>query len=39
MYSPDQQGEYTLEAAALEGALHFSTQWLIDVLMTEALNV
>ena len=35
MYSPDKQGEYTPEAAALEGVPHFSLQGLMDPLTTE----
>ena len=34
MYSPDEQGEYTPETAAPEGAPHFSIQELIDALTT-----
>ena len=35
MYSPDEQGEYTPEAAAPDGVLHFSIQGLMDALTTE----
>ena len=39
MYSPDEQGEYTPEAAAPEGILHFSIQGLMDALTTEIPDV
>ena len=39
MYSPDEQGEYTPEVAAPEGALCFSIQGLIDALTTEVSDV
>ena len=39
IYSSDEQGEYTPEAATPKGAPHFSVQELKDMLMTEIPDV
>ena len=39
MYLPDEQGEYTPKAAALEGVPRFSIKGLMDMLMTDVPDV
>ena len=39
IYLPDEQGEYTPEASAPQGAPHFSIQELMDALLTEVTDM